>query len=113
MVKIKLPTNKELSFEAEEQLYNRLTDRRLVDRFYQPKDRAERLELTLIDKPSMHEVYNRLGKLENDIEDGKLSYTLKTRVVEDGCMTVCNNCHERIEFPHWTHCPACGAKLLR
>lgn len=31
--------------------------------------------------------------------------------VEDGCMTVCSECHERKEFPHWICCPACGARM--
>ena len=44
----------------------RLTDKRVLgDGFYQPKDKNERKEIILMDKPSYNDVYKKLGEYEN------------------------------------------------
>ena len=32
------------------------------------------------------------------------------RLVEDGCLTYCENCYEQKRFPHWEFCPCCGRR---
>lgn len=44
----------------------RLTDKRFLgEGFYQPKDKAERTEIILMEKPSYNDIYKRLGEYEN------------------------------------------------
>ena len=44
----------------------RLTDKRFLgDGFYQPKDKSERKEIILMEKPSYNDIYKKLGEYEN------------------------------------------------
>ena len=51
----------------------RLTDKRFLgEGFYQPKNREEFKEIQNMKKPSYEEIYQRLGELENKLEQGIL-----------------------------------------
>ncbi len=56
---------------------DRLTDKRFLgEGFYQPKSTKEFKELQLAKKPSYDELYQRLGELENKLENGTLLETV-------------------------------------
>lgn len=55
---------------------DRLTDKRFLgEGFYQPKSTKERKDIQLMKKPSYDELYQRLGELENKLENGTLLET--------------------------------------
>ena len=35
------------------------------------------------------------------------------RVVRDGCIDRCSECHDRLEFPTHKYCPECGALFVK
>lgn len=93
-------------------IHERLTDRRLLgEGYYIPKNKDEMIELTHKSHCSVGELYDRLGELENAIEEGRLVPVNVAPIVSDGALTVCGYCHESIEFPHWKYCPSCGSLL--
>lgn len=47
----------------------------------------------------------------NDIRAADVRPVKRGAWVEDGCMVVCNQCHEQRLFPHWIVCPGCGADM--